>query len=200
MSCTVCGCPVFSRGLCSAHYKSKQRSGELKILNRPRAALEDRFWAKVAKTETCWIWTGGKSFKGYGAIQEAGRGSRGLLAHRVSFELANGPIPDGLYILHSCDNPRCVNPAHLRAGTQSENIAEAYEKKRKISPFSKAENRYQGPRPSMPGTKNPNSRLSEADVHAIRASTEKPGILAKRFNIIPDYVTLIRKRKVWKHV
>lgn len=57
-----------------------------------------------------------------------------LLAHRVSYELHHGPIPQGALILHSCDNPGCVNPAHLRAGTQSENILEAFAKGRKKIP------------------------------------------------------------------
>lgn len=200
MQCSVCGADGYAFGLCEKHYKRMRKYGDPNGGLQNHGDLAERFWRKVKKTDYCWEWIGGKSSKGYGVIQEGGAGSKSLAAHRLSFELSNGPIPAGLNILHSCDNPRCVNPDHLRAGPQSDNIAEAYEKKRKVSPFAKVENRYQGPRPSLPGAANPNSRLTDDDIRAIRASTEKPGIVAKRFNIIPDYVTMIRKRKVWKHV
>lgn len=72
---------------------------------------EERFWKKVEKTETCWIWTGCKS-NGYGNLRRQGKG---FLAHRVSYEMAKGVIPDELVLDHLCRNPACVNPDHLEA-------------------------------------------------------------------------------------
>lgn len=84
------------------------------------STLEARFWAKVRKTETCWEWTGA-TVHGYGAMQLGRRGEGKVYAHRVSWELANGPIPEGLHIDHLCRNRRCVRPAHLEPVTLAEN-------------------------------------------------------------------------------
>jgi len=75
----------------------------------------------------CWLWTGHKYRNGYGAIKVFGRMR---LAHRFSYELHKGPIPEGLCILHSCDVRNCVNPEHLRVGTHQENMQEASERGR----------------------------------------------------------------------
>lgn len=84
------------------------------------ADLRERFGAKHVLAENgCWVWTAAQMSRGYGAIRVAGKV---LLAHRVSYELYVGPIPEGLTIDHLCRNPSCVNPAHLEAVTQGENV------------------------------------------------------------------------------
>lgn len=89
--------------------------------------LEERFWDKVKKTENCWLWKGAVNNKGYGKI---GLGHGWVLAHRVSWILHNGDIPNKLFVLHSCDTPGCVNPDHMSLGTQAENLADMWSKGR----------------------------------------------------------------------
>jgi hypothetical protein len=83
--------------------------------------LAQRFWEKVAKTEACWLWTACTNPNGYGVIGKGARIEGMLYAHRVAWELTNGPIPDGLVIDHLCRNRRCVNPTHLEVVSTQEN-------------------------------------------------------------------------------
>ena len=92
--------------------------------------LTEKFWAKVVlgvATEDCWGWVGAPTPKGYGTL---GHGGKMLKAHRLSWELHNGSIPDGLCVLHSCDNPPCCNPRHLFLGTKEDNVADMVSKGR----------------------------------------------------------------------
>jgi DNA-binding transcriptional regulator YiaG len=89
-----------------------------------------RFWAKVEKNgpNDCWIWLGGITYDGYG-MASAGNG-RQVAAHRFSWELHNGPAPADACILHTCDTPYCVNPAHMRLGSPADNVRDTIERGR----------------------------------------------------------------------
>ena len=110
----------------------KQATRCLSCYNHTRLATREtlaaRFWSKVDRDETgCWTWLGAKTALKYGQIELDGRS---IYAHRVSWELANGPIPSGLQVLHRCDNPPCVRPDHLFLGTQRDNITDMANKGR----------------------------------------------------------------------
>lgn len=89
-----------------------------------RGSVEERFWAKVSKgwPDGCWLWTGALNSRGYGCIGVGTRDAGTVLAHRLSWGLHRGPVTEGMEITHICDQPMCVNPAHLRMETHAENM------------------------------------------------------------------------------
>jgi hypothetical protein len=93
--------------------------------------FEQRFWEKVDRRgpDQCWLWTAALTGNGYGVIRLDTHLPR-VQAHRASWMLSNGPIPDGLWVLHRCDTPRCVNPAHLFLGTRADNVQDMIAKGR----------------------------------------------------------------------
>lgn len=95
----------------------------------------ERFWEKVNKTETCWLWTG-PLFRGRGMLYKMGR--KMMYANRVSWMIHHGDIPTGLNVLHTCDVGHCVRPDHLFLGTQTDNIADMMAKGRQAKGESKA--------------------------------------------------------------
>lgn len=118
--------------------------------------LAERFWPKVDRSggpEACWLWTGTKIPSGYGYVWT---GKRDMGAHRVAWMLAHGTEPPShLRVCHRCDNPSCVNPAHLFLGTNSDNMRDCVAKGRHV-------------RVSLKGTANPRAKLSDRDVVELR--------------------------------
>lgn len=165
-------------------------------------ALEDRFWNKVLKSpdsDMCWCWNGALMPQGYG-IFHVGRSWNASprrvvdYAHRIAWRLTNGPIPKSMNVLHSCDNRRCVNPRHLRLGTQKENVSDMLSRKR----FGGGATR------GLFGIANPSSKLDDADVVALRACylTGRWGYrrLGELFGITPIAVKKIVLRTTWRHI
>lgn len=142
-----------------------------------------RFMDRVRKTSSCWIWAGSKG-NGYGAIFVDGKKQS---AHRFSYETHKGPAGD-LFVCHSCDNPRCVNPKHLWLGTNEENFADMRSKKRGSKP------------PLLDGTKHPKSKLTEAQVRAIRRSNASGKLLAAKYGVSDTLIYGIRSGKNWRHL
>ena len=184
--CPLCGKLKDSRSEMCIVCRNRQprmirHNGQL----RPRFTLAERFWAKVDKSGDCWIWTGNRhKAKGrdYGMINTRD-GSK--LAHRVSYELHYGPIPPGMEVCHRCDNPPCVNPAHLFLGTHSDNMRDCVNKQRKNA---------------VRGSKHKLSKLTDAQVEQIRQSPLASAELARQFGVSDTLVCNIRKGKAWKHV
>lgn len=120
--CRECKQPFQNEALANAPTKQYICSDLCK-----RAALVRRFWSQVEKTETCWLWIGNRHAIGYG---RCGVDGTHAAAHRVAWELTNGPIPDGMFCLHTCDVRACVRPAHLFLGTQADNMQDMVAKGR----------------------------------------------------------------------
>lgn len=141
----------------------------------------DLFWSKVKKTPDCWLWEGAQFSLGYGSAYIGPKPLTAHYAHRVSYALAKGSVPAGSVVMHTCDVPLCVNPDHLRLGTQGENNGDRNRKGRDAKE-----------RPSI-------RKISPADVRYIRASGEPSRLLAHRFGVCQSHINSIRngrKRKV----
>jgi len=151
-------------------------------------SVKDRFWKYSGKSgpEQCWLWTGTKNRAGYGVIGIRWMPNQKVVsAHRLSYTIANGEIPDGLSILHSCDSPTCVNPAHLRIGTQADNMKDRAARGRGNA--QKGEGHYK-------------ATLTTDDILAIRASDERQVDLAVRYKTSQTNISSIQLRKIWKSV
>lgn len=143
---------------------------------RPPKPIEKRFWSKVSKTETCWVWTGAHGQSGHGVVST---GQKSTQASRISWELHFGTIPNGLMICHHCDNPPCVRPDHLFLGTQKDNMKDSCVKYRQQKKYT-------------PGT----IRL----IRSRYANGTNTIVLAKDYGIPHYYIKRIIIRRVWKHL
>lgn len=187
--CASCGQPFCVERLattrCGACYPAYRE--ERRAANHKQSLLA---LVAGATDEACIDWPRSRDPKGYGIVSFGGRSRR---AHRVIYELTKGPIPAGAVVMHRCDNPGCVNPLHLTAGSQRENIADADRKGRRpncgLPGLSKAV-----------GRSNPSAKLTEQDVLAIRASKEPRPSLASRFGVSVALIAKIRNRSVWSHL
>lgn len=154
-------------------------------------ATISRFWRDVQRrgANECWPWVGqlGKPSRvnmlyGRFAMLSDGK-TKSYRSHRFVWMLMRGPIPDGMNVLHRCDNTKCCNPEHLFLGSQHDNIEDMKRKNRQAR-----------------GENNVKAKLTEADVREIRASTETTSALAKRYGV--HYTTMVKVRdgRFWSHV
>lgn len=164
----------------------------------PRKSASELFWARVdiKGPDDCWNWVRVARGSRYGACKIKGRT---YLAHRIAYELTYGPIPEGKYICHTCDNPSCVNPAHLFAGTPKDNSQDM---------LSKGRHRTASPL----GEGNGKSKLTKAEVMEIRRLWDSCShgfgkhppyttkVLADMFGLSMSAIAGVVRRRVWSHV
>lgn len=177
--------------LCYINRVIEGRAGPTTTLTKPLMEVSDmatltptqiaRFWSKVDVKRhdgACWEWTGKKTGHGYGIFRIGPRdGLVNLCSHRVAYELVHGPVPEGLFVLHSCDNRPCCNPAHLRAGTAQDNSDDAVERGR---------------------TRTGTAKLSHDDVRFIRDNPQISGKeMAERFGVVKSTISMLRSRKTY---
>lgn len=160
-------------------------------------ALEARFWAKVDKRgpDECWPWMASKSKYGYGNIAVNRRCVR---ATHVALILDGRPRTGSLHALHSCDNPPCVNPSHLRWGTIKDNADDCVSRGRKA--VGARNGNWTKPEKYPKGTRKWRAKLNDDLVREILQSKESSRKLSPRYGVSAPTISLIRRRKRWKHV
>jgi len=192
--CAIDGCDRIhrARGYCYMHYRRVLRQGD-PLVRYPTAPRAKLFWPKVDKDGPihpydpelgpCWLWTGARNPRGYGLLGSTGKGRRRVFTHRWALEDALGrPLADGLLALHSCDNPPCCNPAHLREGTYQGNAADAAARGR------------------MGSTGRKLTAETVLAIRNLRANGETYTSLASRFGVQPETIRTIVLGLSWRHV
>lgn len=190
--CSVEGCGVRARalGFCVKHYIRNKRYGNSSGGPKAKGSLEERFWRFVTEGEkhSCWEWRGKLLPNGYGRISVGERDLGAIGAHRVSWSLFNkAEIPAGMVVMHSCDNPSCVNPHHLSIGTPKDNTQDMIAKGRKkvVAPL---------------GEGNGKAKLTVEKVKLIKQSNLKTAELARQFGLSENCIRGVRIGRTWSHV
>lgn len=146
----------------------------------PSMAPEDRilFYGWTVTDTGCWEFNGPRTNARYGKLKI---NRRATMVHRLAYELWVGPIPEGLHILHSCDNPPCMNPEHLRPGTAKENM----------------QDRERRGRRNITGERNSRAKLTWEQVGEIRDSSEFDRVLALKYGVSKATISLICRNETW---
>lgn len=153
-----------------------------------RGTLAERLDRHLDKSGECWVWQGCRIDGKYGRISKDGVR---LYTHRVAWELANGPIPEGMFVLHSCDNPPCCRPVHLHLGTQLDNMRERDERGRNGGYKCR-------------GERSVKAKLTREQVLEIRARRDTERIsysrLGKEYGVGTETIAHIIQRRTWRHI
>ena len=194
----VKGQPVrFIRGHAARHPNFKRK---------PTMPMEERFWQKVQKSEGCWLWQGTTDQNGYGIFAMTARKNIG--AHRLMWILIHGVVPENLFVLHRCPekaNPLCVNPDHLYAGTQYENVQDSLREGTHFGlthPYSLATYVAQHPEVKPRGEAHKNSKLTDESVREIHALYPQHSMraIAVRYGVSSATIGHILHGLIWRHV
>jgi hypothetical protein len=156
--------------------QSKRRFCSVKCaaLSRPTTDQAARFWAKCEQSEPeyCWRWCASKQRNGYGVFFYNNKLDR---AHRVAWMLTNGPIPDGMLVMHTCDNRECVNPTHLKTGTDYDNVQDMVSKGR-----------------------HGEGKLSREAAQAIREDGRRHRVIAAEYGVSRPLISAIKRGDAWR--
>lgn len=162
--------------------------------------VRERFDSKFIPEPTtgCWLWTAAVTSQCYGRFSV---GRKTLRAHRVAYELYIGIIPDGLHVLHKCDQPPCVNPEHLFLGTHADNTADMCAKGRQARVRGDTNGTRLHPERVVRGESHHSAKLTEEQVRAIRAAEGlSHQCLADAYGVSRPHISYIRSSKKWAHI
>lgn len=202
-----CGCGQFTEMASKTNKKYGWVKGQpLRFIhghNPTKPNIEERLWSNMDKTGECWLWVGKRTKAGYGVLSVRGQEQ---YTHRLAWEFTNGLIPEGMDVLHHCDNPPCGRPAHLFPGTAVDNSRDMYAKGRGTPPphyTGDAHPFRRRPELVRRGERHPKVKLTEEDVlrirkeHAQGASYEQ---LASRYGVDKSNIGYIVSGKTWRHL
>ena len=186
-NCKTEGCDRkhYGHGLCRKHYKVAYKAG---VIENPRTektiplAMRLEKHSKANALTGCIEWFGAKDGCGYGKLFI---NKKTVSAHRIAYQLAHGPIPVGLWVLHRCDNPGCINPDHLFLGTAKDNS---------VDRNSKGRNAFQR------GEQGPAAKLTEDKVRLIRYDIRSQEAIASDYGVHQGTISRIKLGKSWSHV
>jgi len=187
-TCFIEGCSGkhLARGYCSKHYQRLWRGAENPEVGK-HGTLEQRFWKKVQKRAPNECWPVIAKWARYGNMRVPGQ-NKHVGIHRVAYTLFVGAIPDGMVVMHACDNPKCCNPAHLGVGTNLDNQRDMIAKGRKLTGAARGSDSYK-------------AVLNEDKVRYIKAHPELSNSeLGVKFGVVSNTINAIRKGKSWEHI
>jgi hypothetical protein len=180
-SCSICGDKHLARGLCQVHYNEARRRGEFAESRYTTGLPVKERLAKCSRRDAatgCLLWTGNLNTAGYGRMSI---GNVPLLAHRVAYATCVGPVPDGMFVCHSCDRPACIEPSHLFLGTNADNMADKVAKGRQLQ-----------------GEAVPVATLTADQVLAIRADPRRQWVIAQEYGVTQGQVSFIKRFEQWQ--
>lgn len=209
--CRTCGVTFFVAASQLKHRKAAFCRKSCVVLPNERRSYTERFWERVDKDGPipehrpdlghCWVWTARRIAWGYGGFWV---NRRNMAAHRFSWELHNGPIPEGLWVLHACDNPPCIRPDHLFLGTVIDNNLDKLRKGRQAKgethgAYTKPERRVR-----QTGSQHGRAKLDEIKVTEILRRYSTGDVtqkeLAVAYGVTPTAIRKVVKRIGWLHV
>lgn len=165
---------------------NRLRPGPWRLPRGSTPAQRIEFLSIPEPNSGCLLWLGTVSDSGYGRLKIGSQTPQP--AHRVAWEIANGPVPAGMHVCHKCDVPACVNPRHLFLGTHDDNMADKKRKGRCGHPGDRR------------GALNPGAKLTESDVRAILVDDRIQSAIAEAYGVRPSTIAMIKAGRTWRHI